>query len=195
MKKNLALFDFDGTISTKDSLSEFLKYIEPNYFKFIFLKYFCSLPQNIAYKIGIISSDDLKKKRIELFFKNKKYSDLVKLGSKFATDVLPTIVKSSAIQAIQNHLLNKDEVYIISASLDIILKNWCNSHKVYLITNTIDPIKKIYNGADCNYNVKVTMLNQHLNIRDYELIFAYGDTEGDIPMLNLAHKKFYKYFN
>ena len=195
MKKNLALFDFDGTISTKDSLNEFLKYIEPNYFKFLLLKYFFSLPQNIAYKIGIISSDDLKKKRVEIFFKNKKYSDLLTQGSKFATEVLPTIVKASALQAIHDHLLNKDEVYIVSASLDIILKPWCILQKVNLITNTIDPIKKIYKGADCNYTVKVTRLYQCLDLNEYELIFAYGDTEGDIPMLNLAHNKFYKYFN
>lgn len=195
MKRSIALFDFDGTISIRDSLNEFFKYIEPNYFKFLYLKYFRCFIQNICYKIGLISTDDLKKKRIELFFKNKKFSDLELLGTNFAREVLPNLVKASAMQAIQNHLINKDDVYVISASLDIILKDWCTKNKIHLITNKIDPVTKIYEGADCNHTVKVTKLREYVDIDDYELIFAYGDSEGDIPMLNLAHNKFYKYFN
>ena len=39
MKKNLALFDFDGTITTKDTLSDFFKFIEPNPIIFFYYKY------------------------------------------------------------------------------------------------------------------------------------------------------------
>lgn len=195
MEKNLALFDFDGTISTKDSISEFLKFIEPNYFKYIYIKYIYSFPYNISYKVGLISYSILKKKRLEFFFKNKNYSDLVILGTKFAAEVLPNLIKPSALNAIKNHLKNNDDIYIVSASLDIILKDWCNSLNIELITNYLDPNIKTIKGQDCNYNVKVLLLNERVDLSVYKFIFAYGDTEGDIPMLNLAHNKFYKYFN
>ena len=79
--------------------------------------------------------------------------------------------------------------------MDIILKDWCNSLNIELITNYLDPNIKTFIGQDCNYNVKVSMLNERVDLSGYKFIFAYGDTEGDIPMLNLAHSKFYKYFN
>lgn len=195
MIKNIALFDFDGTISTKDSLSEFLKFIEPNPFRYIFFKYIYCFFENIAYKLKLLSYNDLKKKRINSFFNNKNYDDLVLLGTEFGNNILPKLIKQSALNKIESHLQNNDDVYVVSASLDIILQSWCSKNNINLITNKIDSHKKIYIGADCNYDTKVIMLKNRVDLGTYNLIYAYGDSEGDIPMLNLAHKSYYKFFN
>ena len=80
MKKNLALFDFDGTITTKDTLSDFFKFIEPNPIIFFYYKYLFNIKDNIGYKLGFIDLDKLKKSRIEAFFHKKKYTEIVALG-------------------------------------------------------------------------------------------------------------------
>jgi phosphatidylglycerophosphatase C len=51
------------------------------------------------------------------------------------------------------------------------------------------------NGANCYGIEKVKRIKQHLNLKDYQHIYAYGDTEGDSAMLRLAHEKYYKHFN
>jgi len=195
MKKNLALFDFDGTITTKDTLSDFFKFIEPNLIKFFYYKYVFNIKDNIAYKLGFIDLDKLKKSRIEAFFHKKNYADLLALGDNYATIILPKLIKTSALEAIDNHLNNNDDVYIVSASIDIILKNWCLKKNISLITNNIDSASNNYLGRDCNYEEKLIRIKQSINLEKYNFIYAYGDTEGDKYMLEIANYKFYQYFN
>jgi HAD superfamily phosphoserine phosphatase-like hydrolase len=195
MNKNLALFDFDGTITTKDSLSDFFKFVEPNPIKFYYYKYLFNIKDNIGYKLGFIDLDKLKKSRIEAFFHKKKYTDLLALGDNYAKMILPELIKKSALEAIDNHLINNDDVYIVSASIDIILKNWCFKKNIGLITNNIDSGSNNYLGRDCNYEEKLIRIKQSINLEKYNFIYAYGDTEGDKYMLEIANYKFYQYFN
>jgi phosphatidylglycerophosphatase C len=192
--KTLVLFDFDGTITKKDSLSEFFKFIQPNKLKRFSIKYIQTLPFIVLYKMALISTDQLKKARIRAFFKGMNYNDLIIAGRDFADNILPGLVKHSARTAIEKHLVNGDDIFIVSASLDIILTSWCEHYGVGLITNIIDPLSNCYSGIDCNGLEKVNRINQHFDLSKYDLIYAYGDTNGDLPMLNLAHKQFYQYF-
>ena len=194
MSKNLALFDFDGTITTKDSLSDFFKFIEPNPIFYFYYKYLFNIKDNIGYKLGFIDLDKLKKSRIEAFFHKKKYADLVAFGVIYANLILPELIKTSALEAIDNHLINNDDVYIVSASIDIILKDWCLKKNINLITNNIDIGSNNYLGRDCNYEEKLIRIKQCINLKKYNLIYAYGDTQGDKYMLEIANHKFYQYF-
>lgn len=193
--KNLALFDFDGTITTKDSLNEFLKYISKNKFEYLFLKYIRMLHFNLSYRGNLISYEILKKKRIEFFFKHKTFLELKNLGSLFSKQILPGLIKESAIKRIDFHLNNDDDIYIVSASLDIILNDWCERNKIKVITNVIDPESNIYKGNDCNFEEKVRRIKQELNLENYDNVFAYGDSAGDNSMLEIADFKYFRSFN
>lgn len=54
---NIAFFDFDGTISFKDSFIAFLRY--KNKWKF-YAKFLLILPLFIAYKLGFFSEQGIK---------------------------------------------------------------------------------------------------------------------------------------
>lgn len=190
----LALFDFDGTITNKDSLSDFFRFVQPNKVKRFAIKYIKTLPQIVLYKLNLLSTDQFKKARIRSFFKELTYEELKSFGKAYADTVLPSIIKKSASKTINNHLANGDDVYIVSASLDIILKFWCEQYNLGMITNVIDPASKCYIGLDCNGFEKVNKIIQKIELSQYDIIYAYGDTNGDMPMLDLAHIKFYQHF-
>lgn len=192
--KTLALFDFDGTVTKKDTLTEFFRLLQPDKWKRFILKYILTFPQIALYKLGLISSDMLKKARISIFFRDKTYADLITAGKNFADNVLPRLVKQSAIEAISQHLANGDDVYIVSGSLDIILKSWCEQRGVGMITNIVDPLNNCYTGYDCNGTEKVNKIREAIDLTQYNVIYAYGDTTGDKPMLELAHKPYYQNF-
>jgi hypothetical protein len=62
----LLFFDFDGTITTKDTLLEFIKFSKG---KLNFLSGFLIYsPFLVAYKLGIISNQSAKEKVLATFF-------------------------------------------------------------------------------------------------------------------------------
>jgi len=197
MDKKLAIFDFDGTISTKDSTKEFLKY---NYgiIKFLYGYYFIFSINLVLCLIGIGSFAKLKKKRIKFFFQKKDSNLLIKKSNSFYKSSFQNFLKKDALKRLKWHSKNKHKIVILSASLDIILNQWCKDNKYLLITNKLqiknNKFTGCFNEDDCSGNQKVNMLLNHLNIDDYVLTYGYGDTKADIPFLNIVDKKYYKYF-
>ena len=49
-------------------------------------------------------------------------------------------------------------------------------------------------GNDCNGLEKVRKIKEIYNLSKYEKIYAYGDTDGDKPMLDIADIAFYRKF-
>jgi phosphoserine phosphatase len=49
-------------------------------------------------------------------------------------------------------------------------------------------------GKDVNYDAKIEYLQLYVNLEDFSDIYAYGDSDGDKSMLNIANFKFYKPF-
>ena len=66
----IAVFDFDGTVTTKDTLLEFIKFVRgPVSFYAGFLRY---APQLLAYKSGIYPNWKVKQQIFSHFFHQKK---------------------------------------------------------------------------------------------------------------------------
>jgi phosphoserine phosphatase len=47
---------------------------------------------------------------------------------------------------------------------------------------------------NCNGQEKVNRIKEYLNPEDYNPIFAYGNSSGDKPMLDMADHGFYRHF-
>lgn len=194
---DIAFFDFDGTITYKDSTNEFFKFIlNPWYFYFI--KYIFTLPYLILYKIHIIDSSQLKKKRYKYFLSKFNIMEIENYGNLFYYSRLNSLVKKSALDEIKWHKDQKNDIYIVSASLDVILNKWCEINELALITNKLEFQNNKFTGnfllPDCNGYEKVFRIKDKINLINYNIVYAYGDTIKDIPMLNLANKKYYRYF-
>ena len=78
----IAVFDFDGTVTTKDTLLEFIKFVRgPVSFYAGFLRY---APQLLAYKLGLYPNWKVKQQIFSHFFSNSFSIPLCKsLSHKF----------------------------------------------------------------------------------------------------------------
>jgi phosphatidylglycerophosphatase C len=192
----IALFDFDGTISQSDSFSHFLEFSSKNPIDFFIKKYIKSFPSLVKYKLNLISLGDLKARRVNIFLSEFSKSDLILLSEKFTKTILEKIIYPKALDRINWHKSNNHEIYIVSASFDFCLKLWCEKMKVKLITNEFDfENSKLY-MPDCNYEEKVNRIRLAVpNLSKYEEVFAYGDSDGDSAMLEIADNKFFQFFN
>ena len=192
----IAFFDFDGTITTKDTFLEFIKYTHGK-LQF-YLGFLIVSPYLILYKLGVIPNWKAKEKVITYFYKGDTYTSLKQIGKQFSLHKIPQLIRPAALERIKWHQAEGHKVLIISASVDIWLEAWCNSLNVELIATHLEVIQGKVTGklgcVNCYGAEKVNRIKKAITLTDYEIIHAYGDSRGDKEMLELSHKRYYKYF-
>ncbi len=192
----LALFDFDGTISNDDSFRGFIIYY-CGYRKFLLGSIILS-PIYLLYNLGMVKNNFMKERAISFFFKNESITDLWKKGKQYSSDKIDNMVRDKAKEKIKWHQSRGDKIIVVSASANIWLESWCLKNNIDLIATELEEIDgkitgKLING-NCFGNEKVVRVKKKVNIKDYEEIFAYGDSRGDKELLDFADKPYYKPF-
>ncbi len=194
--KNLALFDFDGTITTKDSLVEFIKYAIGT------KKYYLGLlklsPMLLAYSLKLIPNYKAKEQLIAYFFQGWESQKFQAIAKKYALEEIDTITRPQAIEQIRSHQEKGDKVVIVSASMECWIKAWATQYGIELIATRLEYQDNKLTGKFATKNCygieKVKRIKETLRIKEYQTITAYGDSSGDKEMLAFSHNSFYKPF-
>lgn len=196
MSMGIAFFDFDGTITTRDTLLEFIKFAKGKwafYSGFLYNIFYL-----IAYKIKLISNQEAKEKVLSYFFKDMDLIEFDKLSEAFSKKKLPSIIRHGAEKEIARLQQGNFVVVIVSASPENWIRHWCKERNLILIASELEVINgkvsgKI-SGKNCHGEEKVRRILEKYVLKEYDEIYAYGDTKGDLPMLGLATKSFYQPF-
>jgi phosphatidylglycerophosphatase C len=194
VKKGLALFDFDGTITTHDTLLEIIKYQKG---KFHFYAGLLVLtPIMILYKVNLIANWRAKEMMLAFFFANTPLDEFQKKCTAFVHQRLPSLLKEEAIKSIEHHLRENNRVIVVSASASNWIEDWCKSMNIELIATQLQVKNEHITGKldslNCYGAEKVNRIKAHLKLSDYSPIYAYGDSAGDKEMLALADFPFYR---
>lgn len=192
---NLALFDFDGTITTRDTWTDFLRFaVRPARLAagaVIFS------PLMVAYRLGMISGPRSRPIVARFGFRGEAAADVRALGATFAADVLPRVVRRRALERIDWHKAQGDTVVVVSASLDVYLRHWCESMGVEVICTELEEaggrLTGRYVRGDCSCAEKLRRIRERYDLGRYAVIYAYGDTEEDEEMLALAHERYFRW--
>ncbi len=193
----IAVFDFDGTITKTDSVNDFLKY------KFGSVRFYITLlsllPHILLYLLNHVSNQSIKEKLFGKYLKNMSYSVYKELATEYAIKKLPSIIKTEALKKIKWHQHKKHHIIIISASLYEWLKPWSEKNG---IEEVISSKLNVHSGKltgkldkNCYGKEKVKLFLHKYPDRSSYYLYAYGDSQGDKDILNLADKKYYKIFH
>ncbi|HRP55562.1 HAD family hydrolase [Agriterribacter sp.] len=196
MKKSIAFFDFDGTITYKDTLFEIIKYQKGSVA--LYLGLLKLSPWLIAFKLQIISNDTAKQKLLSHFFKDMQLMDFQNKCDAFIEQKLPGLIRHRALQQIKEHFQNNTLVVIVSASAENWVEGWCRQNNIICIATKLETregkLTGKIEGKNCHGEEKVRRIKACFHLDEYEMISAYGDTKGDKPMLSLATSAHYKPF-
>lgn len=196
MTRVLVLFDFDGTLTTRDSLSDFILYSK-GFIETLLGGIYLS-PLLLGYGCKIISNDWAKQQVLRYFFGGCSLVEVEVIGQKYAKVRIPLILRNKGLDKIQWHVKQGHRVVIVSASVDLWLKGWVDEIGVELIATQLEVKEGFLTGAfrskNCHGEEKVLRIKSYLNLNDYQTIYAYGDTSGDKPMLDLANYSEYRPF-
>ncbi len=193
-RPTLALFDFDGTITTREMLPDFLHYAVPKW-RLRFWKPWM-MPLVIAARAGWLSGSTLRAVLAYVAFRGMPEAAYEAKAVAFARDVLPNVLRPEAMSRIAEHKAQGDTIVVVSGAYDVYLKHWCAQHGLDLIGSTLEAANGVmtgrYAGAQCVNTEKSRRVRERFDLAKYAEIHAYGDTHEDLDLLALAQRKFYR---
>ena len=192
----VAYFDFDGTLTTRDTLLPFLLYIR-GFFRFV-----CYLPliipRVILYVLRIIDNEKLKQATLQIVIRGLSRAELENFAKKFARFKLNSYLEPEIYAKMEWHLEQGHKVYIVSANLALYLKYWGLQHKLSgVIATEIEFIDGVCTGNLATHNCygaqKSLRVKQYLQEHKlcYNYSYGYGNSRGDHELLDMVDEGFF----
>lgn len=176
----LSLFDFDGTLVRGDSTRLAFRCIHNNKIRYLWAYYFRVLIR--LFIARLTGNYDVVKETRRRYLVERL--DVLKSSNfrRAAYNEIFSSVYNEVVELTQKGV----KVVIVSAGYrEIIALVLGNDFEYELIANSLFEVRP----TEINFENKVTMVNARYT--GYFVKSAYGNSEGDIPMLHLAEKAFW----
>lgn len=192
----VAAFDFDGTMTYRDTLLPFLCFTKGNVLTY--WKLTLELHHLLGFIFGINSRQQTKEAILTRFLAGAHVNLCQKAGEEFANSKLPKLIKPEAFDRFLYHLKRGDRCVLVSANLDLYLKPWakqvgfrdaiCSECEVDAQGRLTGKLK----GKNCWGPEKTRRLTELLGPKENYILYAYGDSSGDKELLALADYPYFK---
>lgn len=191
--RTLVLFDFDGTLTTGDTLVRFLLFAVPPARLItggarLFFQYLGLVFQ------GKWSNERAKAQLLAVFFQHQQQEDLEALGARFCAQKLPGLFRADLLNLLRDYRRQGATIALVSASPDLWLKPFAAAENIQLICTELDYAAGRFSGKfatpNCNGAEKARRIQAVFQLSDFEKIIAYGNSSGDEAMFALAHASY-----
>jgi phosphatidylglycerophosphatase C len=192
----LVAFDFDGTLTTKDSFTGFLAWRAGR------ARYVAGLAR-LAPELGAYLADHdrerLKAATTRHFLKGASRDELEASARRYAEGHARKLLRPDAVRAWRKWQAEGARLVIVTASPESVVAPFARGLGCDLLLGTRlefdarDRVTGRFDGPNCRGPEKVRRLRAVFG-EDVRLEAAYGDTSGDTEMLALADEKGFKVF-
>ncbi len=188
--------DFDGTLTKKDTFIEFIRFSFGK--KKLLWGLIRFMPQLLGMMMGLIPNEKVKQRVFSYFFKGMSIETFNNLCQRFARTNWK-LIRPKGINKIQESLSKQEKVVILSASIENWVKPFFNDIKEVIVIGTIIEVESgIITGKflskNCSRKEKVSRLLEVFPLRNAYYLIAYGDSKGDVEILDFANEGYYKPF-
>jgi phosphatidylglycerophosphatase C len=189
-------FDFDGTLTVRDSFTAFLKWREGS------ARYHAEMAALAPAALKYLFDRDpgkLKAAAVRRFLAGLPRSVLNAEAMEFATAVAPRLFRPDALKAWRRYRQDGARLIIVTASPENIVAPFARGLGADMLIGTqllFDQDDRVQGGLlgdNCRGPVKVRRIKEALG-EDTVLAAAYGDTDGDWEMLEMAEQQFMRLF-
>ncbi len=192
----LVAFDFDGTLTVRDSFTAFLAWRAGS------LRWLLGLvkltPSILAYAFHR-DRGRLKGSFVREFLGGQSVDSVEAAARQFAQDHAQSLFRPDAVATWRRWRNAGAKIVIVTASPEILIAPFARGLGADLLIGSrlvVDPNGKIrgpLEGANCRAAEKVKRLREVFG-EDVHLTAAYGDTGGDKDMLKIADERGYRVF-
>jgi phosphatidylglycerophosphatase C len=194
---DIAAFDFDGTLTTRDSFLRFLAWRRPR------LRLAADLvetsPLLALYAARVVANDAHKMSMFALRFGGMNSAEFNSMSREFSLQEVPKILRAPAVDRLLHHKSLGHRVVILSASIGSWIEPWASTLGVdAVIASKIEVIGNRLtgrmDGPNCYGAEKLRRLLALFPDRGSYRLHAYGDSRGDEALLGAADHGYYRCF-
>ena len=192
----LVAFDFDGTLTCRDSFLAFLSWLAGPWGFWSGLP--CLAPSGVAW-LRDRDRRRLKEALVTRYLKGASRPDVERAARAFAAECSARLLRPDALRRWRDWHARGARLVIVTASPEIIVAPFAHGLGAELLIATRlefdadDRIAGTLSGPNCRGPEKVARLRAMFG-EDVRLEAAYGDSDGDIEMLALADEAGMKVF-
>ena len=190
-KREVVVFDFDGTITSKDTFLSFICYTV-GLSKFV-IGFLIHSPYVLLMLLHVYPNWKVKQRIFSWFFKGMSHEKFASLGSAFAQEIY-LMVHINIIDLIKKYVGSGVSVYVISASIEEWVKPFCLGLGATDVLSTKAEVGEDgcltghFASKNCYGDEKVKRLLDVEPNRDSYFLIAYGDSKGDTALMDFADK-------
>lgn len=194
----VAAFDFDGTLTRRDTLLPYL-WRGLGWPRFLWALGLSS-PWLLAFALRLMSNHRAKARLLAVCLAGRQEAEIAQWTADFVANYLPRQWQPEMLARLRQHQQQGHGCVIVSASPGIYLHAVGRALGVDAVLCTElasadGVLTGDMAGANCYGQEKVRRLQAWLSARGLEnpmTLHAYGDSSGDVPLLNLADYAWYK---
>lgn len=184
-----AAFDFDGTLTSRDSLLPFLQYLigKPRLWVILLQQ----SPWLAAYAIGLYANDKAKQRLLKHCIAGMTRQHLQQQAAAYAHHIIPSLIRPHMLQRLQQHQALGHTCVLVTASLTLYTQVWAHQvgfqHAIgtELEFNSNNQATGALQGRNCFGVEKANRLKKIMPL--HAQLYAYGDSRGDQEMLAMAN--------
>lgn len=190
----IALFDFDGTITTHETMPAFIR--QSTSTPRLLIGYLFLWPLLIGYKLGVVSGITIRAAIVRAAYMGADKTRIDDSGATFAQNYLSRVLRPEAMERIAWHRAQGHDVAVISGGLDCYLRPWTQKHGLRLICSSLEErngkLTGRYKGPQCVRREKAQAARNHFGPLEGRRVYAYGDTSEDKDLLAIATDPYYR---
>jgi len=189
-------FDFDGTLTRRDTILPFLRAAAGTG---VFLRGLPAAgPTLVARAVGFRSATAAKEWLFRRYLAGRPLGEVRDAARRFARDTLPGMLRPAAIRCLDRHRSEGRRCLVVTASPEIYVMPWAASRGIEAIGSrlAVDAGGRLTGGHDgpaCDGAEKLRRLRAAVG-EDVRILHAYGDSRGDLPLLAAAENAHWRRF-
>lgn len=193
----LSVFDFDGTLTKRDSFVPFLRFA---FGKRVFARRLIRLVIPTIKCIGRrVTRDELKGILIQTFLTGVEARWVEQKASEFCEKYFTRMMRPAGLIDVAVQVNSGAIVTICSASPAIVLKPFADKLGIRLIGTNLEIKEGVLtgniDGQNCRCAQKVVRLTAEYGPLSSYYLRAWGDTRGDYEMLAIAQEPHWRHFH
>ena len=194
-RRPIAAFDFDGTLTVRDSFTTFLRWRRG---PFAYMAGWLRLAPALGRYLVDRDRGALKAAAVRTYLLGLPRAELEREARRFA-DRVSFFFRPDALDAWERHGAQGDRRVIVTASPEETVRPFAEALKAddllgtRLAFDAEDRVAGGFVGVNCRGEEKVRRLRERFG-EEVRLAAAYGDTGGDLEMLRIADRPGYRVF-